>query len=88
VEVSLVSELLGTQLAFGLRRAVLVTTSTFTQPATERANAWPARQLGFEVELIDAYDILKLLQLYNTSLPPLSNVSADFLAERGLIVRP
>jgi hypothetical protein len=85
VSVSVVSELLGTQLAFDLGLAVLVTTSKFSRPARERAITEGVRRHGFQVSLVDATELLALLQVYNRQLPPLQCISESFLRSRGLV---
>lgn len=83
VDISLVSQLLGTQLAFDIKQAVLVTTSTFTQPARQRSVSPALARHGFKVELRDAADILRMLRVYNEELPPLHLLDHGFLRSRG-----
>jgi hypothetical protein len=87
VDVSLVSQLLGTQLAFDIRKAILVTTSAYTSPARIRAQASGVIKNEFEVELLDATDILRMLQVYNERLPRLEKLSDSYLKSHGLIIQ-
>ena len=84
VGISVISELLGTQLVFDVKTAILVTTSTFTQPARSRALAPGVRRHGFEVDLWDASDLLRALKVYNAQLPPLDRLTESFLRSHGI----
>ena len=63
VGVELVRQLRGVQLREGSKRAILVTSSSFTQGASLEAGS--ACSYGFEMGLIDAERLLRVLDLYN-----------------------
>ena len=86
VDISLVSQLLGTQLAFDVGLAVLVTTSGFTLPSVARARSTSLVRHGFEVNLIDATDLLRMLKVYNEEMPPLNEITHELLLSRGLVL--
>lgn len=71
VGVGVVNSILGVQLALGERRARIVTTSTFTFPAHERAKSPALAEQGYTLEFVDAEQLLKLLSVYNTDMPSL-----------------
>ena len=71
IGVGIVNSILGVQLALGERRARIVTTSTFTFPAQERARSPALEDQGYTIELIDAEQLLRLLSVYNTDMPSL-----------------
>jgi restriction endonuclease Mrr len=71
VSVSVVRQLVGVQLIEGVRRAKLVTSSRFTQPAKEISNIIESGNSGFSLELIDGDQLLRNLEVYNCKLPPL-----------------
>jgi len=64
VGVSLVRELRGVQLREGCPSATLFTTSCFTKDAIEEASAPIPEDHGFEMCLMDANDLLRLLNVY------------------------
>jgi HJR/Mrr/RecB family endonuclease len=64
VGVELVRQLRGVQLRENAKSAVLVTASSFTRGAVLEAKAATPNEYGFELQLIDANDILKLLDVY------------------------
>jgi hypothetical protein len=82
VDITLVSKLLGTQLALDTKKAYLVTTSSYTEPAVKRSEANGIARHGFELNLLDASDILRLLKLYNEQLPPLDKITSKFIKNR------
>jgi hypothetical protein len=82
IGVSVVRELLGTQLQFDVRRAILVTTSTFTTPARKGALKSGVIENKFEVEFVDASDLLKMLKVYNERIPPLHELDGKFVSSR------
>lgn len=71
VGIEAVDRLLGVQLAMGQDRAYLVTSSKFSQPAQERVKSPHLAKKGFELNLIDAEQLLRHLGSFNTDLPPL-----------------
>lgn len=71
VGIGIVDRLLGVQLAMGQDRAYLVTSSKFSRPAQERAKSPNVVKRGFNLSLIDAEEILRCLDAFNTDLPPL-----------------
>lgn len=86
VGIEVVDRLIGTALCFDTKQAYIVTTSMYTRCAKERAFSENIVKYGFHVELLDAYDILNFLKVYNAKLPPLNKISRDLLSERGLII--
>ena len=65
IGVELIRQLLGVQLINNHKKAKLITTSHFSDYAIKEANSNNIRKLGFELELIDAHDFIKLLSIYN-----------------------
>lgn len=74
VGVGIVRQLLGVQLISGIRRAKIVSTSRFTEVASAATSLPSVVDSGIELELIDADRLLRELELYNVSLPPLDAV--------------
>ncbi|WP_462151109.1 restriction endonuclease [Pseudoalteromonas xiamenensis] len=71
VSIGVVDRLLGVQLSKGIKKAYLVTSSEFTQPALDRATSPHISKSGFEVDLCDAEYIARALNVFNEDLPPL-----------------
>ena len=82
VDITLVSKLLGTQLALDMKKAYLVTTSYYTAPAIKRSKSEAIVRHGFELSLLDASDILNYLKLYNEQLPPLNEITSEIIKNR------
>jgi len=74
VGVDLVRQLRGVQLREGTGKAVLVTTGRFTSTARKEAAAEIPHRMGFEMELMDADDLLRLLSVYNEHVYSLAEV--------------
>ena len=72
VGVGIVRELIGVQILTGIRRAKLVTSSTFTKPAMEAAESLYIVSSSLDLELVDSDDLFRALEIYNTRLPPLN----------------
>ena len=84
IGVSLVRTLVGAAVMWDARRTVLVTTSDFTSGAQISAHNYRSR--GFEVDLVAASDLVKLLGVYNPTMTPLADLSEDerrYIAERN-----
>jgi hypothetical protein len=79
VGVSAVKQLIGTSVDWGVRRAYLVTTSEFTKVAREKALHF--RGKGFDLELVPATELLKMLKVYNDAIPPLNKLNAHIARE-------
>ncbi len=73
VGLAVVDRLIGVQLRKGIHKAMLVTSSDFTEPARGAAHRL-AEQSRFSLELIDASRLLSLLGVYNEMLPPMTDV--------------
>lgn len=71
VGIEMINRLLGVQLAMGQDRAYLVTSSKFSRPAQARAQSPEISKRGFELNLIDAEQLLRHLGVFNTDLPAL-----------------
>jgi len=71
VGVYAVDRLLGTTLVKGSKHAYLVTTSSFTKPALQHASSPYLSKSGIKLDLVDAGEILNMLNVYNGILPPL-----------------
>lgn len=71
LRVGTVRQVLGIQLETGIRQAKIVTTTSFTKPARDTANKVSASPSGYQLELIDAHELLTALGVYNAKLPPL-----------------
>ncbi len=74
VGISVVDRVLGVQLRTGIPRAKIVTTSSFTGPAKQAATQAIAQVSALDLELVGATELLKALEVYNESLPPLWEV--------------
>lgn len=70
-----VRTLIGAAVDWDVRRAYLVTTSDFSSVARFKAIDYKKR--GYEIDLIAASDILRLLQVYNEQLPPLDKLDDE-----------
>ena len=81
VGVGIVRQVLGVQLAKGIRTATIVTSTRFTPDAAELAVEVNDGVSGYTIELIDADALLKALNVYNNALPPLHLV--DLNRSRG-----
>ncbi|MDD1779037.1 MAG: restriction endonuclease [Candidatus Helarchaeota archaeon] len=81
VGIQAIDRLYGVQLAFDIKKAKLVTTSTFSKFAKQRVTTSKASRYGFKIDLIAADDLLKLLDVYNCKLPPLSKLNQKDLEE-------
>jgi hypothetical protein len=79
VGITIVDRLLGAQVCFGTRQAKLITTSSFSLYAKKRVHT--AAKRGFQIDLIDASDILHLLEVYNESLPRLESMDKNEIAK-------
>lgn len=71
VSVNVVREILGVQLEKEIPRAKIVSTSGFTAPSKELAGKISKGSSAFEVELVDAGELLSNLDCYNEKLPAL-----------------
>ena len=71
VGIGVVDRLLGVQLVLGVNSAYLVTTSKFSKSAKDRLNSTNIGKHGFELNLMDAEDLLRELDAFNTELPSL-----------------
>jgi hypothetical protein len=80
IGVDLIRQLRGVQLTENITKAVLITTSAFTRDAQKEKEAEPPRDLGFELELVDADGLIKLFNLYNTEV-------YNLLEREGLLKR-
>ena len=74
VGVEVVRSLLGVQLEVGVRRAKIVTTTTFSEPAKQTVDRILHGSSGFSVELVDAEELVRALNVYNRNLPSLDSV--------------
>lgn len=74
VGVELVRQLRGVQLYRGINKATLVTAGHFTKGAITEATAERPRSLGFELNLIDAEELLKMLSVYNSEASSLIDI--------------
>lgn len=75
VGVELVRSLVGACVDWNVRRAYLVTTTGIS--ATARAKASDYRRLGYDIDLVAATELAKLLEVYNSDLPPLGELDVD-----------
>lgn len=75
IGVSLVRTLVGAAVMWDVKRAVLVTTSDFTSGA--RISVHNYRSRGFEVDLIAASELVRLLGVYNNKLTPLADLTEE-----------
>ena len=73
IGVELIRQLMGTIIQWEVRRAYFVTTSDFTAGAREVARKYTKQ--GYEFDLKAASDILKMLNVYNETLPPLDKLN-------------
>ena len=80
VGITAVDRLLGVAFRTGARSAHLVTTSSFTKPATSARDL--ASEGGIEMELIDAHEVARLLNLYADKDLTLSDVEFVFSSEQ------
>ena len=71
VGIGVVDRLLGVQLVLGVNSAYLATTSKFSKSAKDRLNSTNIGKHGFELNLMDAEDLLRELDAFNTELPSL-----------------
>lgn len=81
VGIAHVQRLMGAMISFKAKSAKLITTSYFSTPAKETQHIYT--NLGLDLELLDAYDLLKLLDLYNNTLPPLDKIDPQLLIENN-----
>jgi hypothetical protein len=58
-----------------MRKSILVTTSKFSSMVSKRIKR--AKKYGFEIDLVDADEILNLLSIYNVNLPNLSDFKME-----------
>lgn len=72
VGLEVVDRLIGACIRWGTRRAVIVTTNSFTSPAVSEAKALGER--GFELDLVDATDLLRMLRVYRDDMPGLDKI--------------
>jgi hypothetical protein len=73
VGVNLIRQLRGVQLRDDIKKAILVTTSHFTSVAIRESRARNPVQHGFEMNLVDAEDLMKMLRVYDPGAPSLIN---------------
>lgn len=73
IGVELVRQLVGAALLWRVKRAKLVTTSDFTAGARDATKR--LRDRGYAIDLVAASDVLRLLGVYNESLPRLELLS-------------
>lgn len=71
VDVGIVRKLVGVQCIRGYKKAILLTSSYFTNDAIKEANMLAERDSGYDLELVDADILLNLLSVFNENLPPL-----------------
>jgi restriction system protein len=71
VGIGVVRELLGAQVLGGFSEAKLVTSSHFTFVAEEVPSKLLEMSTSFHLELVDADQLLRNLEVYNKELPPL-----------------
>lgn len=83
IDVGIVRQLIGVQLIRGYNKAILLTSSYFTNDARKEAEMLLLRDSGFEMELVDADEFLKMLEVYNEKLPPLDLASRIEQEENG-----
>lgn len=69
VTIDKVDRLIGVQLIENVKKAFFVTTSSYTKPAAQRAEAIGLSQNGFEIDLKDGDDILHMLGCFNELIP-------------------
>ncbi len=83
VGVQLIRHLVGAAVDWGVRRAFLVTTGSYTSAAESKAATYLDR--GYQVDLIAMADLVQMLGVYNNVLPPLDRLSeadrADLIQE-------
>jgi hypothetical protein len=70
-----VRALVGCAVDWNVRRAWLATTARFTRPAKLLSDKYGER--GYEVSLLEAGEILTLLEAYNTKLPRLHEITDE-----------
>ena len=73
VGVELVRQMVGVCVDWEVLRALIVTSSAFTSNATDLATRF--KTFGFNIDLVGASELLRLLGSYNEALPPLENLS-------------
>ncbi|UCE61422.1 MAG: restriction endonuclease [Phycisphaerales bacterium] len=73
VGVALVRELVGACVDWETQEAVIVTTGSFSTVARAAPPRYATR--GYKIRLIDAYEFLCMLGVYNEKLPPLNLLS-------------
>ena len=81
VGIEVVDRLAGVQLALGIGHAKLITTSGFSGPAIDRLATSKASQCGFSMDLVGATELLRLLDVYSASIPPLDKLTPDVVKE-------
>ncbi len=69
VGVDIVRQLLGVQLIEGVKKAKIVTTSRFSKDAAKVKEKASRLNPSFELELIDAVELLNYLNVYNANIP-------------------
>lgn len=72
VGVGTVRQVLGVQLRLDVRKAKIVTTSYFSDPAMDEARQGAHVVSGYDLELVDLDRLVRELDVYNTALPPLA----------------
>jgi len=77
-----VQRLVGAKISYKAREAILVTSSYFSKPAINEAFHY--EEIHHKVNLIDAYDLCKLLQVYNKSLPPIDKINLNELYKENI----
>ena len=80
VGVSAVRELLGVQLGGDIKSSKLVITSEFSKQAIQLAESKNIRELGYSIDLVNVYDVLKELQIFNTQKYTLSQINKKIIS--------
>lgn len=75
VGIEQIRQLIGVCIDWDVRTAMLVTTSDFSSEARQAVAGYGKK--GFEIDLKNANDILRLIECYNEDLPSLENLSYD-----------
>ncbi len=80
-----IQRLIGVKISFNAKKAILVTSSYFSQPAIREA--YHFRELKYETSLVDGYELAKMLRIYNDKLPPIDKIKPSFYLKRNLDIR-
>jgi restriction system protein len=81
VGIQVIDRLAGVQLAFGIKRAKIITTSDFSRPAVARTRLSHSGQSGFTMDLVGATELLRLLDVYSAKIPPLEKLTLALIRE-------